>query len=91
MSLACVEAMQAGLPLLITEFAGIDRFVPGEMGLLIEDNVASIEAAITRCLANPGQLARWSEAARGAAANLSWRDYECAIAAICRDALGVAA
>jgi glycosyltransferase involved in cell wall biosynthesis len=80
MSLACVEAMRAGLPLVITEYAGIDCFVDGEMGLLIEDSVESIEDAITRALADPARLERWRANVRDAAQGLTWGRYEQAIA-----------
>lgn len=82
MSLACVEAMRAGLPLVITEYAGIDCFVHGEMGLLVTDTVESIEAAITEALGNPSRLAQWRVRAREAAHALTWDRYERSIADI---------
>jgi glycosyltransferase involved in cell wall biosynthesis len=76
MSLAAVEAMCSGLPLVISKFSGVDCFVDGEMGVLIEDNVESVEGGISRALADQAQLDRWGRNARAAASGLSWERYE---------------
>lgn len=86
MSLACLEAMRAGLPLLITEYAGVDCFVDGEMGLLIEDSIDSIESAVSAALSQPARLDRWRQAVRMAAQSMDWNRYEKAIAAVPREA-----
>ncbi len=86
MSLACVEAMSAGLPLIITEYAGVDCFADGEMGVLIEDSVDSVEQGVTRALSDLPRLAHWSRNVRSAAAGLTWDHYEQAIARIATQA-----
>ncbi|MEJ0099921.1 MAG: glycosyltransferase family 4 protein [Pseudomonadota bacterium] len=82
MSLACVEAMRAGVPLVITAYAGLDCFVDGEMGLRVEDSVESVGDAVTRVLTHPAQLERWRTNVREAAQGLTWGRYEAAIAAV---------
>ncbi len=76
MSLACVEAMRAGLPMVITEYAGIDSFVDGEMGLLITDTVESVEAAISFTLSDSHRLKQWRANVREAGQALTWGRYE---------------
>jgi glycosyltransferase involved in cell wall biosynthesis len=84
MSLACIEALQAGLPLLVTRYAGLDCFVTERMGLLIDDSVESIVSALEFALSNPHVVNDWSTAARQTARNLTWEHYERAIAEIAR-------
>lgn len=95
MSLACVEAMCAGLPMLLTEYAGVDCFEDGKMGVLIEDSVESVEAGMTRALSSLSQLQHWSHNVRMAASQLTWRHYEAGIARIAssvyqRSCIGIA-
>lgn len=82
MSFACVEAMCAGVPILTTGYAGVDCFVDGEMGALIEDSVESVEAGVSGALGDQSSSERWSRNARSAAATLTWDHYERAIASI---------
>ncbi len=82
MSLACVEAMCAGVPLIITRYAGVDCFVDGEMGVLIEDNVESLEYGVSRALSDHSQLDRWSRNVRAAASELTWERYERGISGV---------
>jgi glycosyltransferase involved in cell wall biosynthesis len=89
MSLACVEAMRASLPLLITEYAGVDCFVDGEMGLLLEDTVESIDAAVVRALGDPQQLARWRINVREASNALTWETYEQSMAGVAASAVAM--
>lgn len=86
MSLACVEAMCAGLPLVITAHAGVDCFVDGEMGVLVQDDVDSIERGITRALSDAPRLQRWGANVRSAAASLGWEAYEARIARVASQA-----
>jgi glycosyltransferase involved in cell wall biosynthesis len=86
MSLACIEAMSAGLPMIITEYAGVDCFVDGEMGVLIGDSVASVEQGVTRALSDLPRLAQWSLNVRTAATGLSWDHYEQGIAQVASQA-----
>ena len=76
MSLACVEAMQASLGMVITPYAGMDNFVDGEMGLLIQDNVESLAQALLLAVARRGQWQGWGRRAREAARTMSWDTYE---------------
>jgi glycosyltransferase involved in cell wall biosynthesis len=82
MSLACVEAMQAGLGMLITPYAGMDKFVDGEMGLLIEDSIDSVAEALARAVSARDQWDDWGRNARRAAQDTTWEIYEKQTAAI---------
>lgn len=76
MSLACIEAMQCGLPLLVSKFVGLDDFSKYEIGLQVDLSVESlIDGLIKIC-----QLrSKWGEFSSGSleyAKSLSWVKYE---------------
>lgn len=76
MSLACVEALHAGLPLIITKYCGIDGFVSGEMGYEVEDNVESIAFALVMVCSNKNKWKSWERSVRKLATTLTWDAYE---------------
>lgn len=76
MSLACVEAMQMALPLVITPFCGIDAFVHGVHGVEVLDDVQSVAGGLAEALSHPDRRKAWGSAARNAAEALNWDQYE---------------
>ncbi|HAX22550.1 MAG TPA: hypothetical protein DCY64_19985 [Hydrogenophaga sp.] len=80
MSLACIEAMQSSLPLIITPFVGIDCFANGKMGIEIEASEESIKNALLLAAESFEQWSDWGANAAQAAKSLSWDAYESAIA-----------
>ena len=84
MSLACIEALHAGLPLIITEYCGIDGFRHGEMGYETEDTVESIASNLLKAFQNQDSWPQWSAAARKLAHELTWERYTSSISKTCR-------
>ena len=84
MSLICIEAMQAGLPLIVTPYCGIDCFVSGAMGLMSEDTSASLSAALIQAFSRIESWEEWGRAAAHKAIDLSWDAYEAGIAEVTR-------
>ncbi len=80
MSLACVEAMQCGLPLLVTKYVGVDCFVDGEMGLYVEPTIDSVANGLIKIANNKINWNQWGVNASNAAKELSWDIYEESIA-----------
>lgn len=76
MSLACIEALHAGLPLIITEYCGIDGFAPGEMGYEVEDTVESLACALVNAFNNLHLWQRWGYNSRQLAKQFTWDAYE---------------
>lgn len=85
MSLACIEAMHAGLPLIITEYCGIDGFRHGEMGYEVEDTLESIANNLIKAFENQDLWPQWSAAVRKLAHELTWDRYTSSISKICRE------
>ena len=84
MSLAAIEAMQASLPLVITDYAGVDCFQHNEMGVRIED--ATCDAVVNSllfALRNREKWDSWGKASREAANDLSWNVYKNKINKFC--------
>lgn len=76
MSLACVEALHAGLPLIITKYCGIDGFASGEMGYEVQDNTESLAAALVEAFNNQHLWLQWGYNSRQLATQLTWDAYE---------------
>jgi glycosyltransferase involved in cell wall biosynthesis len=56
MSNAALEALEAGLPVLLTRCGGIDTYIDDDTGWLCEPNdLAELTAALLRMLATPGE------------------------------------
>ena len=79
MSLACVEAMQVGLPMVITKYCGIDAFVSGEMGIEVNDTVESVAEGLVDAFRERDKWSVWGANCRAAVAKQSWAHYEAQI------------
>ena len=84
-SLACVEAMHAELPLIITKYCGLDGFVSGEMGYEVEDTAESLATALLCALNNRHLWGYWGLNAKNLAKLLTWDIYEREIANLCKE------
>lgn len=87
MSLACMEAMHAGLPLIISKFCGIDGFPDHGMGYIIEDNVESLNKSLLLAFSNIDSWTSWGSAAKLFAKNMTWDTYEDKISKLCNEVL----
>lgn len=87
MSLACMEAMHAGLPLIISKYCGIDGFPDHGMGYIIEDNVESLNKSLLLAFSNIDSWGIWGRAAKGFAKNMTWDIYEEKISKLCDEVL----
>ncbi|MDO9405020.1 MAG: glycosyltransferase family 4 protein [Polaromonas sp.] len=81
MSLACVEAMHAGLPLIITKYCGVDRFSDAPVGIEIEPTVQSISSALENALSSKHMWDCWSKNSKELASLYTWENYEKSVAA----------
>ncbi len=74
LSLALLDAMAAGLPVVATEISGNRDVVRnGESGYLVPArNVEAMAAAMTRVLTDPGLAMRFREKSRSVAQDYSW-------------------
>lgn len=79
MSMLCIEAMQSGLPLIITPYCGVDCFKPGIMGLEVSDSVESLSSGLVSAFENMDKWKSWGAASVEAASRLEWGTYENAI------------
>ena len=87
MSLACVEAMQVGLPLVITEYCGVDVFLNGQMGVVVTDTVESVAQGLIDAFRQQGQWSVWGANCRAAVAKQSWSHYEAHIGSVAMEAI----
>ena len=87
MSLICIEAMQIGLPMVITSYCGIDKFRHLEMGVEVVDSAESLGNGLIFAFSKKNDWVRWGNAARTAATGLGWNIYEESIAEISRGIL----
>lgn len=87
MSMACVEAMHAGLPLIITKYCGIDGFASGEMGYVVADTTESLAAVLVDAFNNQQLWQQWGANSKGIAKQLTWETYESGIAKLTRETL----
>lgn len=76
MSLACMEAMHACLPLVITRYCGIDGFIDGQMGYEITDTTESLASALVAAFNNKHLWQQWGENSKQLAMKLTWDAYE---------------
>ncbi len=83
MSLMCLEAMQMGLPLVVTRECGLDCFRSGEMGLIVEPTVSSISVAMIEAFKRRSEWPAWSQECKKTADLLSWDSYEKDISQVC--------
>ncbi len=84
MSLICIEAMQIGLPMVITPYCGIDKFRHLEMGVEVVDTVESLVNGLIIAFSRRDDWISWGCAGRSTAERLSWDLYEFKIAVIAR-------
>lgn len=82
MSLICIEAMQIGLPLVITKYCGIDCFRNMEMGIEVDDSVESLAQGLIYAFESMDRWPSWGAEARKAAGGLSWEAYELRVSEI---------
>ncbi len=87
LSLACLEAMHAGLPLIVTKYCGLDGFSHGKMGYLIDDSATSLAKALVKAFENMANWDEWGEEAQSFAKDYTWEVYEERIANIARELL----
>ena len=80
MSLVALEAMQTGLPLILSKFCGVDIFKHGEMGYEVSDAVDSVADALIDAFDHIDNWPEWGANGRRAAAEQTWREYEAQIA-----------
>ena len=80
MSLVALEAMQTGLPLILSKFCGVDIFRHGEMGYEVSDAVDSVADALIDAFDHIDNWPEWGANGRRAAAEQTWREYEAQIA-----------
>ncbi len=76
MSLMCIEAMQMGLPLIITKECDIDCFTNYKMGVEVEASVDSILQGLTYAFDNMYLWDSWSVICKEKATDLTWSNYE---------------
>lgn len=76
LSLAVLEAMAAGLPVVATDISGNKDVVePGDNGYLVPPgDPAALAAAILRVLKNPGMRGAMASNARAVAARFGWKE-----------------
>lgn len=86
-SLACLEAMHASLPLIITPYCGIDGFIHGKMGYLISDTSTSLSSALIDAFSQKENWPTWGAEARSLAEGYTWEKYEQKISQIASEAL----
>jgi glycosyltransferase involved in cell wall biosynthesis len=81
-SLACLEALGFGLPVLVTDRGGMREMIRGDEGLTLPpDGLAAWTAAIAALAADQDRLTRMSAAARlRFAQHGTWRDTACTVA-----------
>ncbi len=84
-SLACLEAMHSGLPLIITPYCGIDGFTSGNMGYEVSDTVQSLSQALSEAFKNKHMWREWGENAKQFAAQFDWLIYEEKISQVTRE------
>jgi glycosyltransferase involved in cell wall biosynthesis len=85
MSLICIEAMRAGLPLVITPYCGIDCFEHLEMGVETSGRASDLAECLMLAFRHADQWPEWGRRAAQAADALSWRAYQAAVSAVARD------
>lgn len=85
MSLICIEAMQAGVPLVITPYCGIDCFEHMRMGVETSDNVEALADSLTQAFRHSDQWEEWGRHAAEAASALGWNTYENSIASLAKN------
>jgi glycosyltransferase involved in cell wall biosynthesis len=76
MSLACCEAMQAGLPLMVTPFIGIDKFKNGVMGVEVLDTVESVSDGLIDIFKKIDVWSEWGKKSLMAIENSGWDVYK---------------
>lgn len=76
MSLAALEAASSGLPMILSRYCGIDRFVEGIHGILADDEVESVADGLLSAFSKSGDWAEWGRNTRTLAEAYSWESYE---------------
>jgi glycosyltransferase involved in cell wall biosynthesis len=86
-SLACLEAMHSGLPLIITPYCGVDGFKSGEMGYEISDTAESLAIALINAFKYRQYWGSWGANGSQLAVLLTWSEYELAVCRLIKDVL----
>lgn len=87
MSLICIEAMQAGLPLVITPYCGVDCFEHMRMGVETSDSTDALAESLLLAFRQFHQWPKWGQRAAAAAGAIDWIAYENSIAVAIREVL----
>lgn len=84
-SLACLEAMSAGLPVIISKFCGIDDFHSINMGIEVDDDVVSLSNALVKMFEMKDEWPFLGCNAKSFSQDYSWDKYEKSIGYIARE------
>lgn len=85
LSLACLEALAFGLPMVVTRYTGVED-IEGNCGVYIGDDVDSVGAGVLHMLERRRDLRDMGYNARQmAASRYSWSDYRNRISALAQD------
>lgn len=88
MSFAALEAMQSGLPSILTPYCGIDIAEDGVTGTIVDDSVKSLGSGLIHAIRHQHMWDSWGGEARSRVAKLSWDHYESGIASTYSAILG---
>jgi glycosyltransferase involved in cell wall biosynthesis len=93
MSIALLEAMSAGLPVVVTDTGGTDELVtPGENGLVVQwADVDGLTATLSQIIGDPALRERMGAQCRARACDLSWGAITRQYVELMRDVARVAA
>lgn len=82
MSLACLEALGCGLPIILTPSSGASDFIEDyRNGIVIPpSNVEALRDAILWCIEHPDEVVRMKGEALDSARSITWDAYEDAVA-----------
>jgi len=83
-SLACLEAMHAGLPLIITKYCGVDGFQNEKMGYEVSDSSEDLASSLVKAFNNQHLWREWGGNAKCLAKGLTWENYEMSISQLAK-------
>jgi glycosyltransferase involved in cell wall biosynthesis len=79
MSLAIVEAMASGIPVICTPYCGVDMVIDGISGYVHHANVDDLASTLVRAIAQRDSWFDMGHRARDAALSLDWARYSASI------------